>query len=69
MARFPKGTKEGDIVAILYGGRTPFILRPNLANQAENFLVGPAYVHGFMDGEAITSSDAGNLEQREFVLV
>jgi hypothetical protein len=69
MARFPKETKEGDIVAILYGGRTPFILRPNLANQAEYCLVGPAYVHGFMDGEAITSSDAGNLEQREFVLV
>jgi hypothetical protein len=69
MARFPKGTKEGDIVAILYGGRTPFILRPNPANLYEHFLVGPAYVHGFMDGEAIALRDAGNLEELMFVLV
>jgi hypothetical protein len=69
MARFPKGTKEGDIVAILYGGRTPFILRPDPVNQTGHFLVGPAYVHCFMDGEAITSRDARNLEEREFVLV
>ena len=69
MARFPQGTKEGDIFAILYGGRTLFILSPNLAIEAECFLVGPANVHGFMDGGAITSHDAGILEEREIALV
>ncbi len=69
MARFPQGTNEGDIIAVLYGGRTPFILRPILGNDDEYLLVGPAYVHGFMDGEAFKFHDAGLLEARGFILV
>jgi hypothetical protein len=72
MARFPEGTKEGDIIAILYGGRTPFILRPNSASKDEYVLVGPAYVHGFMDAEATALGNAEGLNgtrEREFILV
>jgi hypothetical protein len=69
MAMVPTGTQEDDIVAVLYGGRTPFILRPRLENNGEYHLVGPAYVHGFMDGEAFTWRDAGGLMEREFILV
>jgi hypothetical protein len=69
MARFPVGTQEGDIVAVLYGGRTPFILRPKSEKNTEYLLVGPAYVHGFMDGEVFAFRNEGVLQAREFVLV
>jgi hypothetical protein len=46
----PSETRVGDSVAILYGGRTPYVLRP----VGENFeFVGESYVHGLMKGEAL----------------
>ncbi|KAI8941941.1 hypothetical protein NX059_000055 [Plenodomus lindquistii] len=56
----PPQIASGDEVWILYGGRVPFILRkagPSLALSSGNFtLVGDAYVHGVMDGEAVLVS-------------
>lgn len=46
----PANTKAGDIVAILQGGRLPFILRP-VANQYK--MLGSSYVYGIMKGEAV----------------
>jgi hypothetical protein len=44
--------RRGDIVCILFGGRTPFVLRPTLEPHCYTFL-SECYVPGIMDGEAI----------------
>jgi hypothetical protein len=44
----PQEAKRGDHVAILKGGRTPFIVRPRGSSWE---LVGECYIHGVMDGE------------------
>ena len=59
----PAYMKENDLVCVLYGGGVPFLLRPK-----NNFyhLVGECYVHGIMDGEAITMLEAGQLSEASF---
>jgi hypothetical protein len=60
MGLVARHAKEGDVVAVLTGGRVPMILRPS----GDFFtVVGDAYVHGIMDGEAI--QDAGELDYIE----
>lgn len=46
----PANLQRGDIVAVLFGAVTPFVLRP-VAHRWE--LIGPCYVQGVMDGEAV----------------
>lgn len=48
----PWNAREGDQVAILYGGQTPYLLRKS-AVTGYNTLVGEAYVYGIMAGEAL----------------
>lgn len=50
----PRALEEGDVVAVLGGGKCPFVLRP-AAERGCGFytMVGPAYVDGIMDGEAV----------------
>lgn len=57
----PRIMSPDDIVVILRGETTPFIVRKvNHHNQ----LVGAAYVHGIMDGEAVSEYKAkGGLEE------
>ncbi|KAF7525633.1 hypothetical protein G7054_g11005 [Neopestalotiopsis clavispora] len=60
----PLTMRPGDEVWILFGGRVPFILRPRrTSGQADNgyILIGQAFVHGIMHGEAVSSRRA---EQR-----
>jgi hypothetical protein len=45
--------REGDSVWIVPGCRVPLILRPAQGDGQYHELVGGAYVHGFMDGEAV----------------
>ncbi|KAK3989410.1 heterokaryon incompatibility protein-domain-containing protein [Cladorrhinum sp. PSN332] len=54
MALVPPGTVAGDLVCVLYGLNTPFILRRCVKGRSVN-LVGEAYVHGMMDGEAMAT--------------
>jgi hypothetical protein len=54
----PPDTRPGDQVWILYGGQVPFVLRnitqeDNREELEKGTLVGDAYVHGIMDGEAM----------------
>lgn len=62
----PSSAKVGDVVAVLLGGSTPFILsarskreraleEANSELQVQNtfVLIGDCYVHGLMDGEAL----------------
>ncbi|UNI24789.1 hypothetical protein JDV02_010513 [Purpureocillium takamizusanense] len=73
----PEAMREGDAVVVLYGGRTPFVLRRvDDADEDEDEdddgggggdgawqLVGECYVHGIMNGEAL--QDPG-LEEEVF---
>ncbi len=66
--------EEGDIIVALDGGKVPMILREqgsdliddNLGNRYR--IVGPAYVHGFMDGEADEAVAAGLLEKQDLLI-
>jgi hypothetical protein len=63
---------HGDVVAVVEGGKVPFILRPvgRRSNHDNCFeFVSPAYVHGYMDGEAAVGGVKGTLHLREILLV
>ena len=53
LALVPEETEAGDSVALLKGGRMPFVLRPGNGGFR---LLGPAYIHGIMDGELSDSA-------------
>ncbi|KAF4986100.1 hypothetical protein FDECE_16124 [Fusarium decemcellulare] len=56
--------REGDLVCVLYGGQTPFVLRKDEDCPGKYRFVGDCYVHGIMEGEALSME----LEEREFVI-
>ena len=49
----PCETEIGDIVFVLLGSDTPYILRRNINKEDTFRLVGKTYLHGIMDGEAL----------------
>ncbi|EGX45777.1 hypothetical protein AOL_s00140g93 [Orbilia oligospora ATCC 24927] len=57
----PGDARSEDLVCIIYGCSVPVILRMVIAGPLQPWyrIVGEAYVHGKMDGEAIDSYDAG----------
>lgn len=59
----PWDIEQGDVVCLLFGGSTPFVLRRSI-NETFKFM-GDAYVHGIMDGELMHS----NLQKRLFRVV
>jgi hypothetical protein len=50
----PNMTETGDIVAILKGGRVPFIVRRSVARPGAFRLVGECYIHCMMNGEGLS---------------
>jgi hypothetical protein len=67
----PLRVSEGCRLAVLHGAKVPLVLRPRLwkGNAEETFEpVGPAYVHGFMDGQAMKWAKEGRLQSSTFVL-
>ena len=75
----PDDVKPGDEIAILYGGKMPFVVRTRECNLEGNGIAtgitlecyelidgGECYVHGIMDGEVVISCTD---EQREQGLV
>lgn len=60
----PEGLHVGDVVVVLFGGNTPYVLR-GVGNQGHYKLIGECYVSGIMHGEAL---DMG-LEEQEFVII
>ena len=56
--------KVNDEVYVLFGGQTPFILRP--ASHGEHTLCADAYVYGIMDGEAMADYEAGKYAKQEY---
>lgn len=53
----PRQARVGDRLCVLYGLSVPIVLRElHGANDGRRWqLIGEAYVHGFMDGEAMSS--------------
>jgi hypothetical protein len=46
----PRDTQPGDVLFLLQGLNTPFVLR-KVKDENHFLLVGPCYLHGFMDGQ------------------
>lgn len=70
----PKGLREGDVVAIIFGGDTPFALRrvEDGEGQGEDehyMLLCPSYVSGIMDGEAIQRWKDGEADMKTFYII
>ncbi|KAK3694697.1 heterokaryon incompatibility protein-domain-containing protein [Podospora appendiculata] len=66
-----RNARAGDVITVLDGGKVPVILRevPGPDGQAASYvIVGAAYVHGFMDGEAVAKCEQGLLVEREFLI-
>ncbi|KAF2821671.1 hypothetical protein CC86DRAFT_99272 [Ophiobolus disseminans] len=63
----PRSMRADDLIVILRGGRLPFILRGNGAGGY--WLVGGAYVHGIMNGEAVQEWKARNEPEKIFHIV
>ena len=55
----PEATIPEDRIAILRGVKTPFIIRDPSADSSYHRVVGCAYIHGMMNGEAL---EKDNLE-------
>lgn len=49
----PPKTLPGDIVCIVYGMQTPYIVRPSGDQSGKYRLVGECYMHGMMNGEML----------------
>jgi hypothetical protein len=58
--------EEGDICWVIFGGTVPFILR---RKGSCYLLLGEAYVHGIMRGEAIRMWRNDDLQEQNFRLV
>jgi hypothetical protein len=52
----PRQLKQDDVLCILPGGEAPLVLRPSGQHYT---LVGPCYLHGLMNGEAVGDDLAG----------
>ena len=63
--------QKGDLVCVLFGGDTPYILRPTAtsAGRSQYTLIEPCYVHGIMEGELVEGIKAGEYEEKVFALV
>ena len=59
----PRTMNEGDVVTVLFGGKWPFLLRDH---QSHHHLVGAAYVHGVMYGEAVRQQLSAGVQARWF---
>jgi len=61
----PDGLQNGDVIAVLYGCSVPVVLRA-AEHKMHYKLVGECYIHGLMDGQAVTDP---NLRDELFHLV
>jgi hypothetical protein len=51
----PLHAELGDEIVVFHGGRVPFAIRKCTEHVGRSIVIGEAYVHGIMNGEAITS--------------
>ncbi|KAE9365790.1 hypothetical protein N431DRAFT_562510 [Stipitochalara longipes BDJ] len=58
--------RPGDIICILLGCSTPLVLRPT---RDAIQLIGEAYLHGIMDGQAMKGLESGKYYMRNFNII
>ncbi|KAJ3534133.1 hypothetical protein NM208_g1039 [Fusarium decemcellulare] len=63
----PPCMEPKDIICALFGGSTPYVIRP-ASTEGEYLFVGECYVHGLMDGEALDMHERGELTEQWFSL-
>ncbi|KAL2194274.1 hypothetical protein P885DRAFT_43556 [Corynascus similis CBS 632.67] len=68
MGLFPKECESGDLVAIIPGASTPFVVRPDRSG-ASFTLVGDCYIHGIMRGELLLPSRRGDVQDAHCINV
>jgi hypothetical protein len=68
LAKVPVHADSGDILFVLWSSNIPHILRAVSEKEGHYQLIEPAYVDGYMDGEAVTAMEAGLLTEESFVL-
>ncbi|KAM0544493.1 hypothetical protein ACHAPJ_011787 [Fusarium lateritium] len=66
--------QQGDVVAVLDGGKVPMVLRKSESKDDQGGLetfniICPTYVHGFMDGEAEAGVAEGWLKKQDILIV
>jgi len=64
----PRKAREGDIVCIFYGCSVPVLLR-KIRKREEYEFVGECYLHGMMDGEAVSIDRKEWLRENERIFV
>ena len=62
----PQCMRPGDIVVVLYGGNTPYVLRPR---KNEYIFMGQAYVDEIMNGELFQGPAVDIPEEQTFCLI
>lgn len=69
MGLCPTLTRKGDMLVVLAGGRTPFILRKLRRGRLK--FIGECYAHGLMHGEILGQGDSNDAEPRtdEYVII
>jgi hypothetical protein len=63
----PWNARKGDLICVLLGGSTPFLLRP-VPGRKHFTLVGECYVYGIMGGE-LFGHEMGHARLRDFEIV
>ncbi|KAF8857506.1 hypothetical protein BDZ45DRAFT_744319 [Acephala macrosclerotiorum] len=63
------GIRVDDEIWVLFGGRTPFLMRKEEGEEECRRLVAPCYLSGFMSGEAIEAWKEGKYKVEEVTIV
>ncbi|CAF9924131.1 MAG: hypothetical protein ALECFALPRED_002687 [Alectoria fallacina] len=72
----PPGARAGDLIAILHGGRQPYILRASTSlvelkgiKYPQYYMLGDAYIHNLMNGEVITLEETDQVKEQTLILI
>lgn len=72
----PAAIAPDDVIAILYGGDVAYVLRKTdrvmeMDGSAHSCyeMLGPAYLHGMMDGQAFNALKRGELQEQTIILI
>ncbi|KAI3328859.1 heterokaryon incompatibility protein-domain-containing protein [Xylariaceae sp. AK1471] len=63
-----KDTRPRDVVIVTRNAKSPAIVRPAASVEERMTLIGPAYVHGIMNGEALESINNGDRHWEEIFI-
>jgi hypothetical protein len=63
----PQCALPGDVVVVLYGGNTPYVLRPK--GDGEYLFIGQAYIDVIMNGELVRDVEEGKRVEEQFRIV